>query len=177
MKKLSLLIVFLSLFANAQELQKGTIIKNYGLFYNIQNPDKNLNPDKEYSVIFDIRKTSNDINAVNPLLDIVARFINMHIAQGVPQKNLHLVVVMHGGASKDVLSNTAYKERFRKKNPNLDLLKELKKNDVEIFVCGQSALHRGIKREEVCKPVKFALSALTVLTDYQSLGYQIIDFN
>jgi len=177
MKKLSLIIVFLSLFTNAQELQKGTVIKNYGLFYNIQNPDKNLNSNKVYNVIFDIRKSSNDINAVNPLLDVVARFINMHVAKGIPQKNLHLIVIMHGGASKDVLNNTAYKERFRKKNPNLDLLKELNKNAVEIFVCGQSALHRRIKREEVSKPVKFALSALTVLTEYQSLGYQLIDFN
>jgi len=177
MKKLSLLIIFLSLFSNAQELQKGTVIKNYGRFFNIQNPDKNLNPDKEYNVIFDVRKSSNDINAVNPLIEVVARFINMHVAQGIAQNNLHIIVVVHGSATKDVLSNSAYKDRFRKKNPNLDLLKELKKAGVEIFVCGQSALSYKIKREEIGKPVKFALSALTVLTEYQSLGYQLIDFN
>ncbi len=177
MKKLSLIIAFISVFSYAQEFQKGTVIKNYGQFYNIANPDKNLDPNKEYQVIFDIRKSSNDINAVNPLLDVVARFINMHVANGIALKNLKIVVVMHGSASKDVLSNAAYKERFRKKNPSLDLLKELKKAGVEIFVCGQSAIHRKIKREEVSKPVKFALSALTVLTEYQSLGYQLIDFN
>jgi len=177
MKYISFIITFISLIANAQEFQKGTVIKNYGRFYNIGNPDKNLNPKKEYKVIFDVRKTSNDINAINPLLNVVARFINMHVAQGMPQKNLHVVLVLHGSATKDVLSNAAYKERFRKKNPNLDLLKELKKAGVEIFVCGQSALHQQIKREEVAKPVKFALSALTVLTEYQSLGFQIIDFN
>ena len=177
MKKLSLLIAFISLMGQAQELQKGTVIKNYGLFYNIQNPDKNLNPTKEYKVIFDIRKASNDINLVNPLLDVVARFINMHVAAGIPQKNLDLVVIMHGSATKDILSNKAYKERFRKKNPNQELLNELHKNGVKVFVCGQSALHHDIKREDIHKTVKFALSALTVLTEHQSLGYNLIDFN
>jgi intracellular sulfur oxidation DsrE/DsrF family protein len=177
MKKLSFFFLFLTLATNAQELQKGSVIKDYGKFYNIQNPDFSLNPQKKYKVIFDIRKATNDINVSNPLLDIVARFMNMHVAQGVPLENLDIAVVFHGSATKDILSNAAYKEKFRKKNPSLDLLKELKNVDVKLYVCGQSALSYNISKEDVAKPVLFALSALTVLTEYQSLGYQIIDFN
>lgn len=153
------------------------MIKNYGAFYNIQNSDKSLDPNKEYRVIFDVRKSPNDINAVNPLLDIVARFINMHIAQGISEENLHIVVILHGSATKSVLNKKGYKDRFRKKNPNLELLNKLQKAGVELFVCGQSALNYKISRDEVAKSVKFALSALSVLVEYQSLDYQLIDFN
>ncbi|MCF6212859.1 MAG: DsrE family protein [Flavobacteriaceae bacterium] len=177
MKKISLLFLLLTLASNAQELQKGSVIKNYGKFYNIQNPDFKLNLHKKYKVIFDIRKTTNDVNVGNPLLDIVARFVNIHVAQGVPLENLDIVVVFHGSATKDILSQAAYKEKFRKKNPSLNLLKELNKIKIKIYVCGQSALHYNIQRNDVAKPVQFTLSALSVLTEYQSLGYQIIDFN
>ena len=177
MKKLSILIVLLTFFAQAQELEQGSVIKNYGHFYNIQNPDKKLDPNKEYHVVFDVRNSSSDMNAVNPLIEIVARFINMHVAQGVPKENLHVVLVLHSAATKSVLNKKAYKERFRKDNPNLGLINKLNKAGVDIFVCGQSALSHKIARNEVNKSVKFALSTLTVLTEYQSIGYQLIDFN
>jgi len=179
MKKILYLIGLITFLAPAQKLtlEKGSIIKGYGMFYKIPNPDLNLNPNKKYQVIFDVRKTSNDINAVNPLLNTVARFINMHVAEGIPFKNLKMVVIFHGKATKDILSQRAYKEKFRKKNPNLDLLNKLNAHNVKIYVCGQSATHLGIERQQVAKSVKFALSALSVLTEYQSQGYQLIDFN
>lgn len=177
MKKLSLLFILISIFTQAQTLEKGTVIKDYGQFYKIENPDFNLNPQKKYHVIFDIRKATNDVNETNPLLDTAARFINMHVAEGIPLENLTMVIVFHGLATKDVLSNKAYQEKFRKDNPSLDLLNKLNDLGVKIYVCGQSASHYDIKKEQVAKSVKFALSALSVLIEYQSDGYQLIDFN
>jgi len=179
MKKILYLIGLITFLAPAQKLtlEKVGIIKDYGMFYNIPNPDLNLNATKKYKVIFDVRKTSNDINTVNPLLNTVARFINMHVATGIPLKNLDIVVIVHGKATKDILNKKTYKERFKKKNPNLDLLNKLNAHNVKIFVCGQSATHLGIERQQVAKSVKFALSALSVLTEYQGQGYQLIDFN
>jgi len=179
MKKILYLIGLITFLAPAQKLtlENGSVIKGYGKFYNIPSPDLNLNPTEKYKVIFDVRTTSKKIDAVNPLLNTVARFINMHVAKGIPLKNLDMVVIVHGKATKDILNNQSYKERFKKKNPNLDLLHKLNTHHVKIFVCGQSATHQGIERQQVAKSVKFALSALSVLVTYQSNGYQLIDFN
>lgn len=177
MKKLSLLLILISIITQAQTLEKGTVIADYGQFYKIENPDFNLNPQKKYQVIFDIRKATNDVNVINPLLDIAARFINMHVAEGIPLENLTMAIVFHGSATKDVMNNKAYQEKFRKDNPSLDLLNKLNDLGVKIYVCGQSALAYDIKKEQVAKSVKFALSALSVLTEYQLEGYQLIDFN
>jgi len=179
MKKIFYLIGLITFLAPAQKLtlKDGSVIKGYGKFYYIANPDLNLNPTKKYKVIFDVRTASKNIDAVNPLLNTVARFINMHVAEGIPLKNLDMVVIVHGKATKDILNQKSYKERFKKKNPNLDLLNKLNAHNVKIFVCGQSATHLGIERQQVAKSVKFALSALSVLVKYQSNGYQLIDFN
>lgn len=177
MKKLSFFIFLLAILGQAQTIEKGIVLKDYGQFYKIQNPDFNLNPQQKYQVIFDIRKATNDVNELNPLLDVVARFINMHVAQGIPLENLSMVVVFHGSATKDVLSQKAYKKKFRKENPNLDLLNKLDELGVKLYVCGQTALRYDFQKEDVAKSVKFALSALSVLTQYQSDGYQLIDFN
>jgi len=179
MKKIFYLIGLITFLAPAQKLtlEKGSIIKGYGKFYNISNPDLNLNPTKKYKVIFDVRSTSKNLDAVNPLLNTVARFINMHVVKGIPLKNLDMVVIVHGKATKDILNNKTFKERFIDNNPNLNLLNKLNTHHVKIFVCGQSATHIGIERKQVAKSVKFALSALSVLVEYQSNGYQLIDFN
>ena len=62
-------------------------------------------------------------------------------------------------------------------NPNAELLSALKNANVEIYVCGQSYLFNKYKFEDVSENVKVSLSALTALVEYQSNGYQIINFN
>ena len=180
MKKLILLyITTLSFIVFSQEttMSNKTTVEDFGKTFTVKNPDLILSKDKVYKVIFDIYTDNKDKSKINPLLNTVARFINMHTATGVPLKNMKIVVIMHGKATKDVLDTKAFLKKYKVKNPNNELLTALKNANVETFVCGQSYAHNKFKTKELNKNVKMALSALTVLVEYQSEGYQLITFN
>lgn len=164
---------------NAQEndIKTGPIIENFGKTYQIKNPDLSLKMDTEYKVIFDIYTDNSKDNNPNPLLDTVARYLNMHAQQGILQENMKVAVILHGTATKSALSNEAYQNRFENDNPNSKLIQGLKNANVEIYVCGQSYLANGFNLNEKSADVKLSLSALTALVDYQKNGYLIINFN
>jgi intracellular sulfur oxidation DsrE/DsrF family protein len=179
-KYLTILILicsFSGIYAQKSETIAGPIIKNFGKVYKIKKPELNLQIDKEYKVIFDIYTDTDKVDAVNPLINTVARFLNMHAQNGVPAKNMKVAFVMHGAAAKNALSNDAYQKKYQTDNPNLDLIKALKKADVDIFVCGQSVRSRNLPIDGLSKNVKLSLSALTALVEYQENGYKIINFN
>lgn len=164
-------------YSQKKEAKDGPIINGFGKTYKIKNPELNLQKDKEYKVIFDIYTDTNKEGTVNPLINTVARFLNMHAQNGVPAKNMKVAFVMHGAAAKNALNNETYQEKYQTDNPNLDLIKALKKADVDIFVCGQSLMSRGFPVKGLSKNVKLSLSALTALVEYQENGYKIINFN
>ena len=175
-----LLIVFTNLFsvkAQISEAKTGPIIEAFGKAYSIENADLQLNNNTEYKVIFDIYTDNSKKNTINPLLNTVARYLNMHAQQGVLLENMKVVVILHGAATKSALSDKAFQKKFITKNPNSNLIKELKKANVEVFVCGQSYLAKGFKQSDKSTDVKLALSALTALVEFQSNGYQLINFN
>jgi intracellular sulfur oxidation DsrE/DsrF family protein len=74
-----------------------------------------------------------------------------------------------------VLSDAAYYTRFKvATNPNLPLIRDLKKEGVELFVCGQSLHELGFKAEEVAEDVPVADSAMLVLLNKQADRYAYI---
>ena len=157
--------------------QTGLIIENSGSVYRVENPDLEFEKDKEYKAIFDVYTDSPSINMDNPMLKTVARYLQIHTQYGIPRENLKIAVIIHGVASKNVLSDEAYKKEFKIKNPNTGLIKGLKDNGVEVFVCGQSYAGKGYDAKDKSSNVKMALSAMTALVWYQTAGYQIINFN
>ena len=87
-------------------------------------------------------------------------------------RNVTIAAVLHGEADKTVLSDAAYAARFKvAANPNLPLIRDLKKAGVEMFVCGQSLHDLGFKTEEVAEEVPVADSAMLVLVNKQTGGY------
>jgi len=57
-----------------------------------------------------------------------------------------ITAVCHGDAGKAVLSDVAYLARFKlTADPNLPLIRDLKKGGVELFVCGQSPARAGVQ--------------------------------
>lgn len=158
-------------------VKTGPIIGNFGKVYQIENPDLLLNTNTEYKVIFDIFTDKSKEGSKNPRLNTVARYLNMQGQQGVPIKNMKIVVVLHGSATKNVLNDKASQKYFKVNNLNSELVDELKKATVELYVFGQSYIASGFKLEEKSPNIKVALSALTALVEYQSKGYQIINFN
>ena len=174
-RNLLLGLTLLSTFAFAQH--KGLIMEDYGKVQKVENPDLVFEKNKEYKVIFDVYTDSPDLDKTNPLLMTVARYLQIHSKNGIEPENLKVAVVMHGVATKNVLTDQAYKKQFKHENPNAQLIKILRDADVELFVCGQSFAGRGYENIDKLPEVKTALSALTALVWYQTGGYQVINFN
>jgi intracellular sulfur oxidation DsrE/DsrF family protein len=87
------------------------------------------------------------------------------------------VSIFFGGGAADqaVLSDAAYFARFKfTANPNLPLIRDLKKAGAEVFVCGQSLHDLGFQAEEVAEEVPVADAAMLVLVNKQADGYAYI---
>jgi len=173
-------VAFLSFYTiKAQNIEptKGPIIADFGASYQIKDTDLQLDTNKTHKVIFDVFSNNSKEGKVNPLISTVARYLNMHAQQGVKLENMKVALILHGKATKSALSNEAFREKYKTDNPNAELLKALKNANVEIYVCGQSYLFSKYDLKDVSENVKVSLSALTALVEYQSNGYQIINFN
>ena len=153
------------------------INKDFGNVYKIEAPDLLLEKNREYKVIFDIYTDNSNGEKINPLLNTVARFINMHGEQGILIENMKIAVILHGKATRSALTDAAYNKLYKIDNPNSKLISVLKNTNVEIFVCGQSYMASKFEVEDKSDNVKMSLSALTALVEYQKNGYQIINFN
>ena len=171
-----LVIVFSLQLLGAQVKEAGPVIAEYGKVWKIEEPDLILDTDREYKAVFDIMNSPDSHETVNPSIETVARFLNMHAQSGVPIDKLSAVVVIHNKASKDVMSNSAYNSRYGFDNPNYELIRSLNAAGVEIVFCGQSSLSRDIPKSNIMDEVRIALSAMTVLIHYQDNGYRLIKF-
>ena len=168
---------FITIKAQSNKPKTGPIIDDYGASYSIKKADLKLKKGKVYKVIFDVYTDNSKEGKVNPLLNTVARYLNMHGQQGIKVENMKVAVILHGAATKSALSNKAYEKKYAINNPNTELIEALQQEDVEIYVCGQSFLFNKFDLDDVSENVKVSLSALTALVEYQSNGYQIINFN
>ena len=149
-------------YAQKAKAKDGPIIKDFGKVYDIKNPDLNLKKGTTYKVLFDIYTDTDKAGTVNPLINTVARFLNMHGQNNISAKKMKVAFVVHGAAAKNVLKDATYEEKYNTENPNTAILKALKKADVDIYVCGQSLSARGFDQKEVSKHVQIARSAMTV---------------
>lgn len=155
---------------------KGPVLEDYGPYYPIAEPDLTVTPDETMKVVFDITGISEDAKDRNRIIESAARFLNLHAANGLPVSHMKVALVIHGSASRDILKDDIYKERYGMENPNSGLLKALKEAGVDIYLCGQTAASRGIDREDVLPEVKMALSAMTALVKLQNQEYRLISF-
>ena len=121
-------------------------------------------------------KTILNENIMGTLISSLHRYLNMHVKNGVKESNISLAFVLHGASTKDALTNEAYKKKYGIENPNIDLIKTLSEHGVDMYICGQSAAYEGISKSELLPEIKLALSAMSVLTIYQSEGYSLIKF-
>ena len=164
-------------YAQSAATKAGPIINEYGQVFTVNEADLLLEKDKTYKVIFDVYTDDKKVSNMNPLINTVARFMNMHGQNGVPEENMELVIVLHGAATKNALSDQSYKKAYKRNNPNSGLMAALNEKNVKIYVCGQSLLSKGYHKEDVSEDVEVSLSALTALVKYQTEGYQLINFN
>ncbi len=180
MQKFLLLLVIVSAIPTHIQSQEnrieGEIIKDFGQTFPVSNPEVTTDTGATLKVIFDVAKSSEDKSLPNKNIVTAARFLNMHANQGMSLDQLKVAITIHGSAWQDVLNNATYKEKFGVDNPNLKLINQLNAAGVDVIICGQTAAYRNMPRENVNKNVKFALSAMTALLQYQNKGYHLINF-
>ncbi|QOW23003.1 DsrE family protein [Novilysobacter avium] len=124
-----------------------------------------------FQVAFDVA-TAAEPEKLNRQLESAARFINMHVAAGVPKENLKLAMVVHGGAAIDLTSDA----KFGSVNPNAGLIAALQEAGVSIQLCGQTAVARDIRADDLLPGVTVALSAMTAHAQLQQAGYTLNPF-
>ena len=161
-------------FANADSFKDGPIIKGYGKHATVKQ-DLILNNDAVFKVVFDTSEQGSE-DKENGRINSVARFFNMHAANGILPANIQLALVIHGKAGFDLLNNESYQRKYGKNNPNNELLSLLIKNKVRIYLCGQSAAYYEIVNKNLHQGVQMALSAMTANAVLQQEGYSLNPF-
>ncbi|MAK64885.1 MAG: hypothetical protein CMF75_09160 [Maricaulis sp.] len=120
-----------------------------------------------FRLSFDTSTGAED-DALNSTFTSAARFLNMHAASGVPVEDIHLAIVVHGGAIHDVSTERA--------GQNADLVAALVEHGVRFYVCGQSAAWYDVSSEDLLPGVDLALSAMTMHALLQADGYSLNPF-
>lgn len=152
--------------------RSGPVIESAGPTFGVVDPSFTLPEDHTYRVVWEIVEGASEPDRMDPELGTVARFYNLHARHGVPNEQIQLAAVVHGGGWRALLNEEAYAERFEGgENASLRLVEELVANGVEIVLCGQTAGSREIAQEDLVPGVKIAWSAMTALHWFQSQGY------
>lgn len=155
--------------ASAQEQQP--VIKNAGAY--VPMPHAAVQPDKthQYKAIFEAMSAAVAAEDIIPALEDAAALVNGLAAGAVPPANRRIAVVFYGLAAYGILDNETYRQKYGTDNPNLQVIAELRRAGVELFVCGQWLRHKNIEESKVISDVQIATDALIVLVAYQNRGY------
>jgi intracellular sulfur oxidation DsrE/DsrF family protein len=139
----------------------------------VKDPTEIPDPKMEYKLLFEVTRNNPDSVAkdINFSLVEIARVINLHVASGIPLKNIKPVIVVHAEALKAISTNVYYKEQYKLDNPNLKIFNELKNLGAKFIACGQAMTFFEVKKEDLLPDVKVSLTAQTVLSSYQLKGY------
>ncbi|WP_394693685.1 DsrE family protein [Hyphobacterium sp.] len=154
----------------AQEVfTTGPVIEGFGP--NAAIPGAEAIPaDAEFHVAFNT-STPAEEGELNRTLVSAARFINMHGRAGVDPDNIHIGVVIHGRAVRDVADVEGGQSAA-----NAELIAALLAHNVDIYVCGQSAAYYEVATEDLLPGVTMALSAMTAHAQLQQAGYTLNPF-
>jgi SAM-dependent methyltransferase/intracellular sulfur oxidation DsrE/DsrF family protein len=126
-------------------------------------------------LVLDVTSEAKKPEEVNKGLDRAARLLNLYGTAGLKASDISITVVLHGEATKSVLTDEAWESRLQMKhNPNLPLIRLLQKAGVEIIVCGQALNYKKIERSEVGSDIPVAAAALTVLLNRQADGFAYV---
>ncbi|TMM45846.1 DsrE family protein [Qipengyuania marisflavi] len=132
--------------------------------------------DTEFSVAFDVAEGAED-GKRNRAIESAARFINMHVAHGVPEENLRIEVVVHGKAVLDLLGPEGWAAHGKEgDNPSAAMIRQMLDHGVRFIVCGQSSAAQGVSEAELIAGTETALSAMTAFALLQQRGYTVNPF-
>lgn len=154
----------------------GPVVKSFGPVFAPPKGAYNLAADKIYKVSMDVARTGDFPEDRNRSMESAARFLNMHARNGIEQENIEFALIVHGPATKDLLTDEAYSSRYEEPNPNTAMLRELQQAGVKIYLCSQSAAYKKFAWDEFNPAVTIAVSAMTAHVRLQQEGYTLIPF-
>lgn len=139
----------------------------------VDDPEEVPDPNRRYKLLFDTDSRNPDSlsGELNRGLDAIARILNLHVASGIPAKNIVPVIIVSGGGIEAVMNNEAYRKRHSMDNPNIALLEELQKDGAKIIACGQAMARQGATKDELLPGIRRTLSAMTVFSNYELQGF------
>lgn len=153
----------------------GPVIRGYGAVWDLASPDLETPLGEDLRVVFEVARSSERPGDVGAYLNTVARFLNMHARAGVDRERMHVAVVIHGEAAKDVLDGELFRSRYGVANQNEDLLRRLAAAGVDLYLCGQSAMARDLPLDRLLPEVQLALSAMTAMVVLKARGYVTVN--
>jgi len=179
--KIRALAVLLSAVALAPAMitaqaRTGPVLLSGGEWYPVPDPSFTVPTDLSYRVAFDVRTGAPKAEEPNAGYGVAARLLNQSVGLGVKQEQMELVVVSHGSAAEDVLTDAEYRVRKGTGNPNIKLFEEMSKAGVRIVLCGQSAGARKIARNQMLPFVQVAPSATWAHAVLQRQGFTLNPF-
>ncbi len=161
--------------AGMDAFHPGPVIPDFGKIADVQI-EQPIPLGATFKVQFDVSKGAKP-GDLNRTLETAARFLNMHVANGVPESNIHLAVVLHGKAAMDVTRAAYYGAHHDgKANANAALVAALARHGVQIYVCGQTAAYYDIANADLLPGVTMSLSALTAHAILAGEGYALNPF-
>lgn len=132
--------------------------------------------DTEFAHSFDVAEAARD-GGRNRGIESAARFINMHVANGVAPENIRVAVVVHGPAVLDLLSAEGWEAHGKEgENGSAAMVRAMLDHGVEIIVCGQSATAQGVTSDQLIDGVVMDFSAMTAHARLQQRGYTVNPF-
>ncbi len=161
--------------AQLDGFKTGPVFEKFGPVAEVQS-DVTLAKDTQFKIAFDVAKKA-EPGELNRAIESAARFINMHVAAGLPAENIKLAIVVHGGASHDLTRDAIYSARNDgATNGSAIAIASLQEHGVEFRLCGQSAAAHKIAKSDLLPGVKMDLSAMTAHALLQQQGYSLNPF-
>lgn len=150
------------------------VVTHAGQMHPLPHAAYQPDPDATYKVVFAMTRGSDDPSKVNPALQRVARTVNLYAGAGVPLQHMKFVAIASGPATDMMLDDVHYRKQFGVANPNLAVIRELRKDGIDVAVCGQAVAEHHFEYDWLDKHVTVALSALTTITELQQKGYALM---
>jgi intracellular sulfur oxidation DsrE/DsrF family protein len=142
----------------------------------VPRPTAVQQPRAEAKVVFDVTADTPP-GDVNKGLDRAARLLNLYGAAGLRSDDIRITIVLHGEATKTVLSDASYQRRYGpQQNPSLPLLRQLQQHGVEVLVCGQALNYKSFDDSELADGIAIAAAAMTTVINKQQDGYAYLPF-
>ncbi len=127
-------------------------------------------------VVYDADQ-NNIFAGVGRSLFMVRGLLESYKNLGIPRKQLHIVIVVHGSAVYWLLNNKTYEKYMQNPfnpNPNEHLIKQLIAEGVSVDACNVSLRDHHWNAKDVMPGVKVVFDAYTRMIDLQMRGYAYI---